>query len=128
MPPPTSAGGLASADKGEYDRARSEFNRALELGYDRATVEAALAELPVSPQPTATPRPAPTATPRPDTRDHDPNIAAAYINRGVAYLRESNYDSAIQAFHQALQLDPGFAEAYDAYTNRGDCLRAQRRV
>ena len=50
--------GIAYMLKSEYDRARSDFNKALALGYDRAEVEAVLADLPESPSP----RPGPGQT------------------------------------------------------------------
>ncbi len=113
--------GNAYARKGEDTRARSDFNKALELGYDRATVEAALTELPVSPQP--------TATPRPDTRDHAPNDAAAYTNRGLTYADNGQYDRAIQDYNQAIMLDPNFAAAYMgrgiAYAVKGEYDQAR---
>ena len=59
--------GMVYADRGEYDRARSDFYETLALGFDRATVEAALAQLPetlISPS-------APTL----DTRYRDPDQA-----------------------------------------------------
>ena len=96
--------GHAYAHEGQYDRARSDFNTALELGYDRAPAKAALAELPVSPQSAATPRPA--------TRDRYPDDAIAYINRGIDHLDEGNYDSAIQAFTEAIRINPNSADAY----------------
>lgn len=40
--------GLAYARQGEYARARSDYNQALALGFDRATVEVALARLPAA--------------------------------------------------------------------------------
>ena len=59
--------GMVYADRGECDRARSDFYETLALGFDRATVEAALAQLPE----TLTSPSAPT----PDTRHRDPDQA-----------------------------------------------------
>jgi tetratricopeptide (TPR) repeat protein len=36
----------------------------------------------------------------------DPNNAAAYYNRGIAYSRKEDYDQAIADFAEAIRLDP----------------------
>ena len=64
-----------------------------------------------------------------EDRDRDPNDAAAYNDRGVAYARKGKYDRAIQDFDQALRLDPNQALAYYnrglAYRRKGEYKRAR---
>jgi tetratricopeptide (TPR) repeat protein len=50
---------------------------------------------------------APAAQPRPD-----PQVLQSYLNRGMAYKQQGNYDRALAAFNKALQLDPGLAAGY----------------
>ena len=109
--------GLVYARKGEYDRARIDFNKLLELGWD---VEV-LPKLPDSPQS--------TATPRLDTRNHDSNDAITYYERGLAYARKGEYDRAIQDYDQAIRLDPNLAGVYylrgATYRRKGEYDRAR---
>jgi tetratricopeptide (TPR) repeat protein len=52
----------------------------------------------------------------------DPNLAAAYTNRGNAYSNKGMYDRAIADLNQALMLDPNYTKAYNsrgvAYYNK----------
>ena len=50
------------------------------------------------------------------TTQTDLNDAKAYVNRGVAYAREGQYDQAISDFNKALEINPRDANAYN---NRG---------
>ncbi len=53
----------------------------------------------------------------------DPNYAAAYNNRGVAYKNKGQYDRAIEDYNKAIALDPNDASAY---TNRGVAYNEKR--
>ncbi len=48
--------------------------------------------------------------------ERNPNNASAYANRGLAYLKLSEYKSAITDFSTAIKLDPSIKECY---ANRG---------
>jgi tetratricopeptide (TPR) repeat protein len=48
--------------------------------------------------------------------ERNPNLEVAYNNRGLAYLNTKRYDQAISDFNKALEIDPKDAEAY---VNRG---------
>ena len=58
----------------------------------------------------------------------DPDYAAAYINRGNAYLGKADIDDAFADFNAAIRLDPKSAWAFNArgeiYKNKGDFDRA----
>ena len=64
-----------------------------------------------------------------EDRDRDPNDAATYNDRGVAYARKGKYDRAIQDFDQALRLDQNQALVYYnrglAYRRKGEYKRAR---
>jgi tetratricopeptide (TPR) repeat protein len=61
-------------------------------------------------------------------RETKPNLAIAYINRGVAYAAKGGYGQAIADFDQALTLGPNDAPAYNnrgvAYERKGDYSQA----
>jgi tetratricopeptide (TPR) repeat protein len=46
----------------------------------------------------------------------DPNYAAGFSNRGVAYMKKEDYDRAIADFDEAIRVDPNYA---DGFSNRG---------
>jgi tetratricopeptide (TPR) repeat protein len=48
-----------------------------------------------------------------------PGYAAAYVHRGMAYIRKGDYDRAIQDFTKAIELDP---KAGSTYGKRGAAL------
>ena len=58
----------------------------------------------------------------------DSHYAAAYINRGNAYLYKSDFDHAFADFNEAIRLDPKSAWAYtergNLYKNKGDLEHA----
>ena len=73
-----------------------------------------------------TPIPAPTVPieNRDKSAGTEPSLAEAAYNRGNDYLLAGNYDSAIQAFTEAIRLNPNHADAYNsrglAYWNKSD--------
>ncbi|MFI4997232.1 MAG: tetratricopeptide repeat protein, partial [Hyphomicrobiales bacterium] len=56
------------------------------------------------------------------------NVAVSLLNRGAAYGLRGDHDLALADFDNAIQLDPGFAAAYNlrsiAWRNKGDLDRA----
>ncbi len=58
----------------------------------------------------------------------DPNYAAAYHNRGLAYYRKGQYDRAIEDYNKAIDINPNDAKAYTmrgiAYYRKGQYDRA----
>ena len=50
----------------------------------------------------------------------NPNDAASYNNRGLAYKEKGEHDCAIEDYTKAIELNPKFAEAY---VNRGNAYR-----
>ena len=50
----------------------------------------------------------------------NPNHAASYNNRGIAYKEKGEYDRAIEDYNKAIELNPTLAEAY---SNRGNAHR-----
>jgi len=58
----------------------------------------------------------------------DPNLVAAYINRGATYDSKGDYDRAISDYTEAIRLDPNLAVVYNnrgaAYVSKGDYDRA----
>jgi tetratricopeptide (TPR) repeat protein len=115
--------GFAYIKKGDYDRAISDFNKAIRLDpqyvaayynrgfaysekgdYDRAIADHSEA-----------------------TR-LDPQLGIAYFGRGFAYNDKGDYDHAISDLNKAIRLEPQFAMAYNArgfaYNEKGDYDRA----
>jgi len=58
----------------------------------------------------------------------DANRAAAFTNRGIAYMDKGDFDRAIHDFDQAIRLNPDDADAFgyrgSAYDQKGDDKRA----
>jgi tetratricopeptide (TPR) repeat protein len=58
----------------------------------------------------------------------DPQVLQTYLNRGMAYKQQGNYDRALAAFNKALQLDPrltaGYIKRGNLYLDRNDLDRA----
>lgn len=48
------------------------------------------------------------------------NLANAYSNRGLGYMKNKDYDRAIKDFDESVRIDPKYPFAYD---NRGDARR-----
>lgn len=103
--------GVVYYGKGDYDRAMSDFNKAIELKPDLA---AAYNNRGVVYR---------------DKGDYDramrdytkaielkPDDAEAYNNRGVVYFRKGDYDRAMSEYDKAIELKPDLAAAY---YNRG---------
>jgi tetratricopeptide (TPR) repeat protein len=63
---------------------------------------------------------------------HGRNLAVAFANRGLGYMRTSQDERAFADFDQAIQLDPGCTPAYYHRSRlnweRGDLDRAQRDI
>jgi len=57
----------------------------------------------------------------------NPNLAMAYLYRGVTYIDMNDHDKAISDYTQAIRLNPNLLKAYiyrsSAYTNKGDYVR-----
>jgi tetratricopeptide (TPR) repeat protein len=58
-------------------------------------------------------------------------VPSAYLNRGIAYARENNYDKAIEDISKAIQLDMNNTNAFNngakAYYNRGNMYASERK-
>jgi tetratricopeptide (TPR) repeat protein len=68
-------------------------------------------------------------------REHAPHIAETHWNVGVGLAERGQFDEALQAFQQTLQIDPNYAPAYNSmgiiYTNlhrHADAVRVYRRA
>jgi len=103
--------GIAYGKKGQYDRAISDFTKAIEIDprYAEAYNNRGI------------------AYGKKDQYDQvisdftkaieiDPRYAEAYNNRGIAYGKKGQYDRAISDYTKALKINPMFA---GAYYNRG---------
>ena len=59
----------------------------------------------------------------------NPNNAAAYFKRGIAYYDLRQHERAIQDYNKAIQINPNLAEVYNnrgiAYRALGDEAKAQ---
>jgi tetratricopeptide (TPR) repeat protein len=68
------------------------------------------------------------AAQRPPQAKADAQVLQTYLNRGMAYKQQGNYDRALAAFNKALQLDPRLAAGYikrgNLYLDRNDLDRA----
>jgi protein O-mannosyl-transferase len=58
-------------------------------------------------------------------------VPFAYLNRGIAYAKENQYDKAIEDISKAIQLDTNYTKAYynnaKAYYNRGNLYMNERK-
>ena len=113
--------GLSYKRKGEYDRAKSDLIKALELGYDRATVEALLAEL----RQERERREQAEAAERERQRWER---AEQYANQGRFYAAKGNYDQARNCLYKALALgyDRATVEAQLEELSREQAEAAER--
>ena len=61
------------------------------------------------------------------TIELNPNNAAAYNNRGTAYVKKGEFDRAIADHDKAIEFNPNYAEAYfnrgGAYKSKGDACQ-----
>ena len=115
--------GIAYSDKGDYDRAIIEYNRAIEIDpddaeaynargaayYNKGDIDRAIADYERA-------------------IEIDPDFAIAYCNRGRAYYKNGDYDPAIADYDRAIEIDPDLADVYNrrglAYYEKGDNDRA----
>lgn len=84
------------------------------------TVLKRLSQIPLSTAEAETPG-APAAVGQPKA---DPQVLQTFLNRGMAFRQQGNYDRALAAFTKALQLDPRLAPAYikrgNTYLDKND--------
>ena len=111
--------GVAHNEKGEFDLAMTDFNKAIELDPDFAKayinrgaiyIEKGAFDL---------------AIPDFDKAiELDPDDVAAYSNRGTAYANTGRFDLAVQDLHKAVELKPDDANEYasrgTAYIGTGE--------
>jgi tetratricopeptide (TPR) repeat protein len=110
--------GLTYGKKGQYDRAISDFNKAIELNpkYAMAFNDRGVAyfykgqcDKAISDYNKAI--------------EIDPEYYKAYSNRGNAYLYKGQINQAIPDYNKAIELNPGYALAYNnrgnVYLNKG---------
>ncbi len=103
--------GLSAADKGDFDKAIQNYDKAIELKPDffgaynnRGVAYVAKRDFDKAIQ------------------NYDkaielkPDYADAYYNRGIAYVAKRDFDKAIQNYDKAIELKPDYAKAYN---NRG---------
>ena len=111
--------GLAYGNKGDFDRAIADFNKAIELNPNsneaynsrgiayssKGDFNSAIADFSKAIK-------------------LNPNSAEAYSIRGLAYIRQENFDHAIADFNKAIELNPNSNEAYNtrgvAYSKKGN--------
>jgi len=104
--------GFSAADKGDFDKAIQNYDKAIELKPDYAEAYNNRG----------------VAYGEKDDFDKaiqnydkaielKPDYAKAYNNRGVAYVEKRDFDKAIQNYDKAIELKPDYAEAY---YNRGN--------
>ena len=101
MPSPTTTAAVAYSEKGDYDRAIADYDRAINLEPEDADAYANRGS-PTTPRATMT-APSPTST-RPSSSTR--TMPCAYANRGLAYNDKGDYDRAIADFDKAIQLEP----------------------
>ena len=115
--------GIAYYQKGEYNRAIDDLNKALELKSDFALVYgyrglayAGIGELDLAIRDFSR------------TIQSKPKSAYTYANRGIAYQKKGEIDLAIKDFSKAIELFPYYAEAHNRrgliYRNTGDFDKA----
>lgn len=115
--------GQAYYQKGEYNRAIDDLNKALELKSDFALVYgyrglayAGIGELDLAIRDFSR------------TIQSKPKSAYTYANRGIAYQKKGEIDRAIKDFSKAIELFPYYAEAHNRrgliYHNAGDFDKA----
>ncbi len=111
--------GVGYLDKGDFDSAILEFNKALEIDpgngdayynrgvayYDKGEYERAISDY--------------TKAIEINPKDTD-----AYNNRGLIYYEKSDYEKAISDYTKAIEIDPMYADTYYnralAYYNKGE--------
>jgi tetratricopeptide (TPR) repeat protein len=103
--------GWAYFNKGQYDLAIKNYNKAIELNpkfpeaynnrgnvyLNKGQIDQAIKDFNMA-------------------IEIEPTIWNAYYNRGTAYVRKGQYDLAIKDFNKTIEINPKFSEAYN---NRG---------
>ena len=113
--------GIAYCDKGAYDLAIADFNKALEIKpkyakawYNRGNAYASgksAFDLAIADYTTVL--------------DINPQLVDAYHNRGNIYKNKGEYALAISDYTKAIEINPRFAEAYN---NRGNTYRSRGKL
>lgn len=117
--------GTAYSNKGEYDKAIKDYNKAIELNpdfagaynnrgfayYHQSDYDKAIENYNTA-------------------IELNPDDVGAYNNRGAAYANVGNYKKTIEDFTKAIELNPDSHEAYYnrglAYTEKGDSDKASK--
>ena len=106
--------GFAYLNKKEYDKAISDFTKAIEIdpNYTFAYTNRGLAYASLKD---------PTKAISDFTKaiEIDPNFAEVYYCRGNAYFDQGNFSQAISDFTKVIEIKPNLATIEDVYTNRG---------
>ena len=104
--------GMAYMDKGQYDQAISDYNKALEINpkfaeayYNRGIACGGKGHFDQA------------ISSFNKALEINQKFAEAYSNRGITYRRKGQYDQAISDYNKALEISPRYAEAYN---NRGN--------
>jgi tetratricopeptide (TPR) repeat protein len=107
--------GLAYADMGEYDKAISDYNKAIEIDPMDAGVYKAYLNRGNAYDSKGEYNQAISDYNK--ALEINPEYAEGYNNRGLAYANRGEYNQAISDYNKALEIKPEYAEAY---ANRGN--------
>jgi tetratricopeptide (TPR) repeat protein len=103
--------GQGYSDRGEYDKALSDYTKAIEINpryveayYNRANVHGKREEFNQA------------LSDYTKAIEINPKYAEAYYNRGNVYMKREEFDQAISDYTKAIEINPQYVEAY---MNRG---------